>query len=197
MLIAWPSWLEPEGERVVLAARPLRDSSPAAPVPPAPPPARQAPPARPAPATAGSPRLRELRFSLDAPERVAFGGTFAVTVNAAVPDGASAFSFTVRHDPALLAFVGAADGDLMTHQNAIARTSAYAGPAPGTVTVNVEQEEGPPVAGAGSLAVLLFRPQVRTQAPMRIALSDIAVTVGDGSSVPVTAPPDTTLTIDP
>ena len=191
-VLMWPDEL-PEPPAIVLRPRVVQSAV----APPVVERVEEAPP--PAPPLASAPAVAKAAPALHvvAPAKAKVGEKVEVTVDAAVPEGATDFAFTLRYDPATWKPVACDQGRFMAEANVIARLRCDAHSRPGTVDVTLQQDGGAPSSGSASLVVFTFEAIAASKAPSRIAVSDIVIGNSDGGPSQVIAATESTVTVSP
>lgn len=98
-----------------------------------------------------------LDLNIIGPASVKLGDIFSVSVNGEVQTGVSRYRFEIRYDPGQLASIAATGGNFMEQGSAYAHLSENAAANSGNVAIEVEQDGGGGVEGAGNFAVIQFR----------------------------------------
>ena len=120
---------------------------------PTPPPPVTSPPAQPAAAPATGPKVN---FLLNAPGKVAPGGTFEVPVIISGATDIDSIPLQIQYDASKLSLVNVTGGDFLSRdQQAVSLVHRDDGP--GTIVINASRPPGAPgVNGAGVVCVLSF-----------------------------------------
>jgi general secretion pathway protein D len=132
-----------------------------------------------------------LDLNLLAPVSVKQGDIFSISINADVQAAVSRYRFEIQYDPGQLESIAATGGNFMEQGSAYSHLSENAAANSGNVAIEVEQDGGGGVEGAGSFAVIQFR--ALTSGNAVVTLQNIEA--NESSGRPIRAAPTEPLSV--